>query len=104
MDGCAGNWNLMALTFLAVCIGYIFFRAESVRQAFAMLKAIASISSYHHLALDHSFYAMTLLAVIGYFAVIGAGDSLIVWGRLHATGPKPQPARSNICSELWSAL
>ncbi len=65
-----------ALTFLAVCIGYIFFRAESVRQAFAMLKAIASISSYHHLALDHSFYAMTLLAVIGYFAVIGAGALL----------------------------
>jgi hypothetical protein len=26
--------------------------------------------------LDHSFYAMTLLAVIGYFAVIGAGALL----------------------------
>jgi alginate O-acetyltransferase complex protein AlgI len=50
------------LTFLAVCIGYVFFRAESIRQAVAMLKAIASPHSYRHTLLDHSFYLMTFLA------------------------------------------
>jgi alginate O-acetyltransferase complex protein AlgI len=58
-------------TFSAVCIGYVFFRAESVHQAFAMLQAIASPGSYRHFALDHSFYAMTLVAFLGYFAVVG---------------------------------
>jgi alginate O-acetyltransferase complex protein AlgI len=50
------------LTFSAICIGYIFFRAESVHQAFAMLKAMASLHTYRHLTLDHSFYVMTFVA------------------------------------------
>lgn len=64
------------LTFSAVCVGYVFFRAESLHQAGAMLKALASLPSYRHLTLDRSFYAMTLLASAGYFAVIGAGALL----------------------------
>lgn len=62
-----------ALTFSAVCVGYIFFRAENIRQAFAMLRAIGSLGSYRHLTLDHSFYLMTFLAAAGYFGVIGGG-------------------------------
>jgi alginate O-acetyltransferase complex protein AlgI len=65
-----------ALTFFAVCIGYVFFRANTVAQALAMLKALASPGSYRHLTLDHSFYAMVLLAAIGYFAVIGVSNLL----------------------------
>ncbi len=65
-----------ALTFSAVCVGYIFFRANNIRQAFAMLKAIASPSTYGHLTLDHSLYFMTLVAAAGYFAVIGAAELL----------------------------
>jgi hypothetical protein len=60
-----------ALTFSAVCIGYIFFRAETVRQAVGMLKAIASLRTYRHLTLDHSFCAMTFIAAAGYFSVAG---------------------------------
>ena len=59
------------LTFSAVCIGYIFFRAESVHQAFAMLKALVSPHGYTHWNLDPSFYMLMLLAAGGYFAVIG---------------------------------
>ena len=62
------SWGL---TFSAVCIGYIFFRAANFKQAAAMLKAMASPHSYRHLTLDHSFYVMTLLAAVGYFGVIG---------------------------------
>ncbi|MGO8985024.1 MAG: MBOAT family O-acyltransferase [Terriglobales bacterium] len=64
------------LTFCAVCVGYIFFRSESIRQAFGMLKALASLHSYRHFSLDHSFYVMTLLAAVGYFVVIGFGELL----------------------------
>ena len=79
------------LTFSAVCIGYIFFRAESIRQAVAMLKAIASLHTYRHLTLDHSFYVMTLLAVVGYFTVIGGGALLDYLGeaRLGQLAPSP---------------
>jgi D-alanyl-lipoteichoic acid acyltransferase DltB (MBOAT superfamily) len=64
------------LTFAAVCVGYIFFRAETIGQAFAMLKAIASPRTYGHLLLDHSFYVMTLAAFLGYFGVLGIGGLL----------------------------
>lgn len=61
------------VTFSAVSIGYIFFRAESFPQAFGMLKAIVSLGSYRRFTLDHSFYAMVFVAAAGYFAVIGGG-------------------------------
>jgi alginate O-acetyltransferase complex protein AlgI len=65
-----------ALTFFAVCIGYVFFRANTVAQALAMLKAMFSPGSYRHLSLDHSFYVMVVLAAGGYFAVIGISKLL----------------------------
>ncbi len=64
------------LTFSAVCIGYIFFRSESVPQAFAMLKAVVSPRTYGYSTLDHSLYWMTILAAVGYFAIIGSGELL----------------------------
>ncbi len=64
------------LTFSAICVGYIFFRANTMGQAFAMLKAIASPSSYGHFGLDRSLYWMTFVAAAGYFAVIGATELL----------------------------
>jgi alginate O-acetyltransferase complex protein AlgI len=67
------SWGL---TFSAVCVGYIFFRANNIPQAFAMLKALASPSTYGDLSLDHSLYFMTFLASAGYFAVIGAAELL----------------------------
>ena len=62
-----------AITFSAVCIGYIFFNAKSVKQAVSMLRAIASPRGYRHLTLDHTFCVMTFLLAAGYFAVIGVG-------------------------------
>jgi hypothetical protein len=69
-----------ALTFSAVCVGYVFFRANTVQQAFAMLEAMVSFSTYRHLTLDRSLYLMTFLASVGYFAVVGAGELLNRWG------------------------
>jgi len=64
------------LTFSAVCIGYVFFRSESVKQAFGMIRALASLHTYNHLTLDHSLYLMTFVAAAGYFAVLGCGALL----------------------------
>lgn len=76
-----------ALTFSAVCVGYIFFRAESVRQAMGMLKAITSPHSYRHLTLDHSFYVMTFVAAAGYFTVIGGSMLLDRLGEISRAKP-----------------
>ena len=90
------------LTFSAVCVGYIFFRAKNARQSFAVLKALVSLDSYRHLTLDHSFYVMTLLVFCGYFAVIGAGALL---DRLaEATGTRPETANGALRRALASLL
>jgi D-alanyl-lipoteichoic acid acyltransferase DltB (MBOAT superfamily) len=69
--GVAATVISWGITFCTVSIGYIFFRAESMHQAFAMLKAITKLRSYAHLSFDPSFYVLTLLAAGGYFAAIG---------------------------------
>ena len=63
-------------TFTAVLVGYIFFRSETVPQAFGMLRAIISPHTYHHLTLDRSLYLMTFFAAAGYFAVV-AGSAIL---------------------------
>ncbi len=77
------------LTFSLVCIGYIFFRANSFEQAFAMFQAIASPHSYSSPTLDYSFYLMTLLVAVGYFAVIGASQLLDYLGQRGLSGARP---------------
>jgi D-alanyl-lipoteichoic acid acyltransferase DltB (MBOAT superfamily) len=90
------------LTFSAVSIGYVFFRAESVGQAAAMLRAMASPASYRHLTLDHSFYVMTLLAALGYFAVIGAGALLDRWQQRAEGKPGALPGLvATLARERW---
>ncbi len=91
------------LTFSAVCIGYIFFRAETIPQAFGMLKAMATLRSYRHLTLDHSFYVMVLAAAAGYFAVIGGS---LLLDRLSAAAHEQAPSRianllSLVADERW---
>jgi alginate O-acetyltransferase complex protein AlgI len=87
------------ITFGAVCVGYIFFRANSIHQAITMLKAMTSPRSYRHLTLDHSFYVMTLLAAVGYFAVIGAGALL---DRLSEPAPgRLRTALGIVARERW---
>ena len=93
-----------ALTFSAICIGYIFFRAESIPQAFAMVKAIVSPGRYAHLTLAHSFYVMNLLAGLGYFAVIGSSALLDRMGE--AAGKQVSPNRwgtllATVANERW---
>jgi alginate O-acetyltransferase complex protein AlgI len=64
------------LTFSAVSAGYIFFRANSMTQAFAMVKAITSPHDYQYWTLAPSLYLVGVLPGVGYFAVIGASAAL----------------------------
>lgn len=94
-----------AITFSAVLIGYIFFRAENLRQAIAMLRAVASPHTYLHLTLDRSFCLMTMAAALGYFAVIG-GSMLLdrLAERAHesvAEGSWLTRVFGTIASERW---
>jgi hypothetical protein len=73
-----------------------------MRQAFAMLKAIASLHTYRHLTLDHSFYVMTLLASVGYFAVIAGGALLDRLGE--AARGRTETATSRLQTVLGNLL
>ena len=96
------------LTFSAVCIGYVFFRSESVGQAFGMLRAITSLQTYGQLTLDHSLYWMTLVAAAGYFAVLGGGELLDrLEGFVRRRSSAPGAVRASLgarISALLSAL
>ena len=59
------------VTFGAISLGWIFFRAESKQQAATMFKTALSPASYAHTALPLNFYGLILLAMAGYFAVVG---------------------------------
>lgn len=64
------------VTFAAVSLGWIFFRAESTEQAATMIKTVLSPAGYTHLALPANFYRLSVWAMIGYFAVVGIGALL----------------------------
>lgn len=59
------------VTFAAVSLGWIFFRAESQEQAAIMLRTVLSPAGYSHFALPLNFYRLTSIAMAGYFAVVG---------------------------------
>jgi hypothetical protein len=64
-------------TFLLVAVGFIFFRANDLTQAWMMLKAVVTPAAYGHFAMPRSFYLLTSTVAVGYF-VITAGHSLLI--------------------------
>ncbi|NDQ57254.1 MAG: MBOAT family protein [Acidipila sp.] len=58
-------------TFAAVSLGWIFFRAESGHQAATLFRAVLSPASYLHHSLPANFYRLCIVAMLGYFAVVG---------------------------------
>jgi alginate O-acetyltransferase complex protein AlgI len=91
------------LTFSAVCVGYIFFRAENLGQASAMVSAIVSPSRYSHTTLPLSLYWLVVLAMVGYFVALGGGAIL---DRVGAATEWAEPGRlraviTTAASERW---
>ena len=63
-------------TFLLVAVGFIFFRANDLTQAWAMLRSVLTPAAYEHFAMPVSFYILTSTVGVGYF-VVTAGYSLL---------------------------
>src|SRR5215469_6133845 len=69
-----------AITFPAVCLGWVFFRAHNLHQAALMLKAIANPRSYLHIALRPDFFVITFVVIVAYFAFNGIVAALRRFG------------------------
>jgi alginate O-acetyltransferase complex protein AlgI len=68
-----------AVTFPLISLGWIFFRARGIGQAFAMLETVFTPGSYFHLVLRGDFYVVTPLIVVGYFLYHGIEASVAQW-------------------------
>lgn len=65
------NFFSWGVTFSLMCLGWIFFRADNVHQAFRMLSVVFQPATYRHLGLRPNFYLVTTIIILGYFAVCG---------------------------------
>ena len=76
-----GAFLSWASTFLLVCVGYIFFRANNLGQALAMLRALLAPRSYApaHATLPYEYFLLVVLVAVSYFACAGMGQLLAVW-------------------------
>jgi len=66
-------------TFALVAIGFIFFRANDLTQAWTMLRAVLTPAAYGYFAMPRSFYILTSAMVVGYFVVIAGHSLLLSW-------------------------
>jgi hypothetical protein len=71
-----GSFLSWGTTFLLIAVGFIFFRANDLTQAWAMLRTIVTPSAYGHFAMPHSFYMLMFTVVVGYFGIT-AGHALL---------------------------
>jgi alginate O-acetyltransferase complex protein AlgI len=60
------------LTFGAICLGWVLFRANNVTQALTMLRAVVTPSEYLSRLLPASLYFLVFACVFGYFGVVWA--------------------------------
>jgi alginate O-acetyltransferase complex protein AlgI len=65
-----------AATFASISLGWIFFRANDLREAFTMFRTVLSPSAYQHLAMPSSFYVLIPSLLVAYFAYEGLGTLL----------------------------
>lgn len=78
------------VTFASISLGWIFFRANDLKQAVSMLGAIASPASYGRMALPGNCYRIVLTAMGGYFAFNAMYEwmsrRIELWNEQHAAG------------------
>lgn len=64
-------------TFLAMCLGWIFFRAENLKQAITMVGAVLSPASYGAFTLAPNYYLLVAVTLAGYFLL----EAVRAWSR-----------------------
>ena len=68
-------------TFLLICLGFIFFRANDLGQALNLLQSVVTPSSYGlaQSTLPLDYYLLVVLMVLGYFLFVGLSQLLVLW-------------------------
>jgi len=66
-------------TFLLLAVGFIFFRANDLTQAWTMLSAVIRPAAYGHFAMPRSFYVLVATTAVGYFVAIAGHSLLLSW-------------------------
>ena len=84
-------------TFLLVSLGWVFFRANQLTEALAMLGSVVSPGAYLRFAMPHSFYLLTAAIAVSYF-VFAAGRSLLLSWRTRYTETLGRSTQSELGS------
>ena len=66
-------------TFALISVGFIFFRANDLTQAWMMLRTVFTPAAYGHFAMPRSFYMLTSTIAVGYFVVTAGHSLLLSW-------------------------
>jgi alginate O-acetyltransferase complex protein AlgI len=74
-----GTFMSWGTTFALISVGFIFFRANDLTQAWIMLGAIFTPAAYGHFAMPRSFYLVTSAIAVGYFVVTAGHSWLLSW-------------------------
>jgi len=80
MSPSLGAFLAWAVTFPVISLGWIFFRANSLSQAFSMFRSLFSPAAYTRRSIPLSFYAVVVLLVVGYFVYEAVSSTLLAWG------------------------
>jgi alginate O-acetyltransferase complex protein AlgI len=79
LPGYLGAFLSWGTTFALVSVGFIFFRANDLSQAWTMLRAVLTPAAYGRFAMPLSFYVLTCTIAVGYFVVIAGHPLLLSW-------------------------
>src|SRR5213594_2504550 len=87
-------------TFMLVSVGFIFFRANDLTQAWTMLRAVFTPAAYGRFAMPRNFYILTSTIAVGYFVVTAGHSWLLSWRARYseAMSTRREPAEG-----LWPA-
>ena len=64
------------VTFSAICLGWVFFRATSLGQAYSMLRAAVTPAAYMTYTLPGSVFVLVIVLALGYFATMAGQRAL----------------------------
>ena len=70
-----------SVTFSLMSLGWILFRADNLHQAMRMLSVVFQPVTYRHLSLRPNYYLVTMIIILGYFAVCGYDWLVEKWGQ-----------------------
>jgi alginate O-acetyltransferase complex protein AlgI len=84
LPGQLGSFLSWGTTFALVSVGFIFFRANDLSQAWTMLTAVFTPVAYGRFAMPLSFYVLTCTIALGYLVVTAGHPLLLSWRARHS--------------------